>query len=99
MAFVTMVLGNLGLVFTNRSSSASAIFVLVRPNRALALVLAVTLSALALALWVPWLRDLFGFAPLGWPRLAEAAGAAFAATIINDLVGIAWRRVRSVVRT
>ena len=99
MAFVTLVLGNLGLVFTNRSSSSSAILVLARPNRALALVLAVTLSALALALWVPWLRDLFGFAPLGWPRLAEAVGAALAATIVNDLMGIAWRRFRSAALT
>ena len=94
MAFVTLVLGNLGLVFTNRSSSSSALFVLARPNRALALVLAVTLSALAFALWVPWLRGLFGFAPLAWRHLAEAAGAALAATILNDVIGIAWRRLR-----
>lgn len=68
------------------------------PNRALALVLAVTLSALALALWVPWLNEIFSFAPLAWPRLAEAAGAALAATIVNDLVGIIWRRFVSKTR-
>ena len=95
MAFVTLVLGNLGLVFTNRSNSTSAVFALARPNRALGLVLAVTLSALAAALAIPWLRDLFGFAPLGWARLAEATGAVMAATIANDMIGIVWRRVRS----
>jgi Ca2+-transporting ATPase len=35
MAFVTLVLGNLGLVLTNRSMSASAFHTVLRPNRAL----------------------------------------------------------------
>ena len=31
------------------------------------------------------------FAPLGLPRLAEAAGAALACIVVNDLIGIIWR--------
>lgn len=91
MAFVTLVIGNLGLILTNRSTTHSAFRVLTRPNRALGIVALITLAALALALFVPWLRGLFGFAPLTWPRLAEAASAALACIVVNDLIGIAWR--------
>jgi Ca2+-transporting ATPase len=91
MAFVTLVLGNLGLVLTNRSLKTSAFFTLMRPNRALMFVVVATLAALALSVSVPWLRGLFGFAPLGLPRLAEAAGAALACVVVNDLIGVVWR--------
>ncbi len=91
MAFVTLVIGNLGLVLTNRSLQASAFRVLMRPNRALVFVSITTTAALTLAVTVPWLRGLFGFAPLGLARLAEAAGAALACIVVNDLIGIVWR--------
>ena len=93
MAFVTLVIGNLGLVLTNRSMTSSAVRVLTRPNRALVLVIITTMTALILSISVPWLRGLFGFAPLGWPRLAEAAGAALACIVVNDLIGMIWRRI------
>jgi Ca2+-transporting ATPase len=96
MAFVTLVIGNLGLVLTNRSMTSSAFRVLARPNRALVLVIITTLTALILAISVPWLRGLFGFAPLAWPRFAEAAGAALVCIVVNDLIGIIWRRIDSV---
>ncbi|MBJ7415125.1 MAG: cation-translocating P-type ATPase [Niveispirillum sp.] len=91
MAFVTLVVGNLGLVLTNRSITASAFTVLIRPNRALILVITLTLAALALAVGVPWLRDLFGFAALDPARLAEAIGCALACILVNDLTGFIWR--------
>jgi P-type Ca2+ transporter type 2C len=95
MAFVTLVLGNLGLVLTNRSMNSSAFRVLTRPNRALVFVVVATMLALVLSVSVPWLRGLFGFAPLGLPRLAEAAGAAAACVVTNDVIGLIWRRARS----
>ena len=36
---------------------------------------------------------LFGFALLGRPRLAEAAGAALAFILVNDLTSMIWRSV------
>ena len=93
MAFVTLVLGNLGLVLTNRSMTSSAFRVIARPNRALGFVVATTVAALALSISVPWLRGLFGFAPLGLSRLAEAAGAAVACVVVNDIAGMIWRRL------
>ncbi len=91
MAFVTLVIGNLGLVLTNRSMTSSAFRVLTRPNRALVFVIITTMTALTLAVSVPWLRGLFGFAPLGWSRLTEAAGAALVCIVVNDLIGMIWR--------
>ncbi len=91
MAFVTLVIGNLGLVLTNRSLTSSAFTVLTRPNRALVFVIVTTMTALILSVSVPWLRGIFGFAPLEWPRLAEAAGAALACVVVNDLIGMIWR--------
>jgi Ca2+-transporting ATPase len=93
MAFVALVIGNLGLVLTNRSMTSSAFRVLTRPNRALVLVIITTMTALLLSISVPWLRGLFGFAPLGWPSLAEAAVAALVCIVINDLIGVIWRRI------
>ena len=48
MAFVTLVIGNLGLVLTNRSMTSSAFRVLTRPNRALVFVIITTMTALIL---------------------------------------------------
>jgi Ca2+-transporting ATPase len=92
MAFVTLVLGNLGLVLSNRTIRSSAFKALTRPNPALVLVLAVTVVALALALEVAWLRELFGFASLSPGQIEEATVAALASLAVNDLVGAAVRR-------
>ena len=96
MAFVTLVFGNLGLVVTNRSLKTSAFRTLTRPNRALLMVVITTIAALALSISVPWLRGLFGFAPLGLARLAESAGAAVACIVVNDLIGVVRRRLTAV---
>ncbi len=93
MGFITLVLGNLGLVLTNRSITTSAFRVLTRPNRALLLVIVTTLAALTLSITVPWLRTLFDFAPPGWRRLVEATAAALMCLVVNDLIGVAWRRM------
>jgi hypothetical protein len=49
------------------------------------------MSALTFAVSLPWLRGLFGFVPLGWPRLAEAAAAALGCIVVNDVIGVVWR--------
>ena len=93
MAFVTLVLGNLGLVLTNRSMKMSTLQALTRPNKAMIAVFIITLTALALSLYVPWLRNMFGFAPLTPPRLLEATAAALGSVIANDIIGLIWRRL------
>src|SRR5271166_2223823 len=95
MAFVTLVLGNLGLVMTNWSLGSSAFKTMLRPNPALGLVVTTTSVALLAVLGVPWLRDLFACAPLGIGQIAEAAGAALASLVVNDALDLVLARFRS----
>ena len=71
-AFSTLVLGNLTLIFSNRSRSSSLWTSLRVPNRILWIVTAVTLVLLGLALYLPWLARLFYFAPLSARDLLTA---------------------------
>ena len=87
MAFIALVLGNLGLVLTNRSLVSGSFREMRRPNRALGLVFAVTLIGLAVVTTVPWFRALFGFAPLHVAQAAAAIGAALASLLINQMLG------------
>ncbi|HEX2998519.1 MAG TPA: cation-translocating P-type ATPase [Anaerolineales bacterium] len=63
-AFVTLVIGNLGLIFANRSRTLSIFQSLRIPNKALWWVAGGALFFLTLVLTVPVLRDVFQFAPL-----------------------------------
>lgn len=64
LAFATLVIGNLGMIFANRSRSRSILQTLKNPNPALWWVTGAALGFLALVLSVPFLRTLFNFAPL-----------------------------------
>jgi Ca2+-transporting ATPase len=65
LAFTSIVIANLGLIFTNRSWSETIFQTVHRTNRALWIVTAGTLLFLGLVLMVPTLQDLFRFSPLG----------------------------------
>jgi Ca2+-transporting ATPase len=93
-AFVTLVLGNLGLALTNRSGSRSVWRGMFRPNRALGLVVVVTVLALGLVVLASGLRSLFEFGALDAGRVAVAAGAAVATVAVNDLIGMIYRKAR-----
>ena len=63
-AFVSLVIGNLGLIFANRSRTLSIFQSLRIPNKALWWVTCGALFFLTLVLTIPALRDVFQFAPL-----------------------------------
>ena len=63
-AFVSLVIGNLGLIFANRSRTLSIFRSLRIPNKALWWVSGGALFFLTLVLTIPTLRDVFKFAPL-----------------------------------
>ena len=88
MAFTALVLGNLGLVLTNKGLESSALRALLKPNRALGIVAAIALPALAATLAVPGLRHLFGFAPLGGQQVMVAVLAAAGSFAVNEV--LAW---------
>ena len=81
MAFVTIVFGNLGLILANRSATRTVLATLRAPNPALWWVVGGTLCGIALSLYVPYLRDLFRFAPLHPADLVLCLGAAAAAIL------------------
>ena len=70
LCFTTLILANLGLIFTNLSWTRSIFSTVQSPNPALRWVLAGTLTFLGLVLYVPALRDLFHFSYLHLHDLA-----------------------------
>ncbi|HLO16048.1 MAG TPA: cation-translocating P-type ATPase, partial [Anaerolineales bacterium] len=74
-AFVTLVIGNLGLIFANRSRTLSIVQSLRIPNKALWWVSGGALFFLILVLTIPVLRDVFQFAPVHrWEMALLLAG-------------------------
>jgi Ca2+-transporting ATPase len=70
--FVTLVLGNLMLIFSNRSRTEPVWKTIVRPNRTLWIVVTVALGLLAVAIYWPPLARLFYFQPLDLSALGAA---------------------------
>ena len=85
MAFVTIVLGNLGLILTNRSAVRSLVATLREPNRALWWVVIATLGGMVIAVYFPPAARLFLLQPLGVAQLAGCAVAAAAALAAYEL--------------
>ncbi len=86
LAFTTLVIGNLGLIFSNRSHSRSIIQTLRIPNKALWLVTASAVGFLVLVFSVPGLRELFGFAAIHPADLALCAGVGLISILIAESV-------------
>ena len=90
VTFTTLVLANLGLILANLSWTRSILQVLRMGNRALWWVLAGALVFLAAALYVPFVRGLFGFGVLDARDIALAVGAA--------ALGVLWFEVLKLFR-
>jgi len=75
LAFSSLVLAIVSLVFVNRSFSASLVTALRRPNSALAVVLLAVTTMLSVTLLWPFARGLFRFGPLHLDDLALTHGA------------------------
>jgi Ca2+-transporting ATPase len=88
MAFVCLVISNLGLIFTNRSRSHSILATLRIPNKALWWVSGGAVGFLTLVLTFPYLRNLFKFAPLHRWELAVIAVACLISILIAESVKI-----------
>ncbi len=92
LTFVSLVFTNIGLIFINRSFSASLWTALRRPNAALWWAVGATVALIALAIsWAPAER-LFHFGPLHPDDLAVCAGAGIATLLLLELLKPIWRR-------
>jgi Ca2+-transporting ATPase len=81
LTFTTLVIANLGLIFTNRSWSRTIIGMLRAPNVALWWSTAGSLVFLALVLYVPALRNLFRFETLHFIDVMISLGAGLASVL------------------
>jgi Ca2+-transporting ATPase len=82
LAFITLIVANLSLILTNRSWQRSLFASMAVPNRALFWVLGSALTFLGLVVYVPGLRNLFHFAPMGVLDILIALAA--------GLLSVAW---------
>jgi len=92
LAFVSLVFTNVGLIFADRSFSASLIDALRRPNAPLWWVCATTAFLLAVVLFWPPARALFRFGPLHPDDVAICFGAGIATLAILEALKPLWRR-------
>lgn len=82
LAFTTLVVANIALIFTNRVRNKSFIAALRQPNPSLWLITAAAALCLTAILSIPAARDIF--------RFAQIDGLALLLAIITGLAGIAW---------
>ena len=78
MSFAAIVLGNVGLILSNRSGVESALAMLRVANRALGWIVGGALGGLALCIYLPALSKLFRFAPLNAAEFSMSFLAAVA---------------------
>lgn len=88
LGFTTLVLANLGLIFTNRSWTRTIWGTLTVPNRALWGLTGGVLVVLGLSLVVPFLRDLFLFAPVSREGLGLCVAAALFSVLASESLKI-----------
>lgn len=89
-AFATLVVGNLGLILSNRSTTSSLWASLRTPNTTLWVVIGLASALLLSALYVPWAVGVLRFAPLPAHELAAACGLGLLSVLWFE--GIKWAR-------
>jgi P-type Ca2+ transporter type 2C len=91
LAFFSLVMTIIGLIFVNRSFSASLITAVRRPNPALVWVLISVTAMLGLTLLWPFASGLFRFGPLHWNDLALTLAAGAVVLVVLEVVKPIWR--------
>lgn len=92
LTFTTLVIANLMLVLATRSRARPILATVQTPNAALWWVLGGAAALLAMVLGVPFLRDLFGFAPIPPLGLLVCLGAGFASILWFEGVKVVYAR-------
>lgn len=92
LSFFSLVLAIVGLIFVNRTFSASLLAALRRPNAVLVWVLMVVATLLSLTLLWPWARGLFRFGPLHLDDLAVRLGAGLLVLVLLEVWKPLWRK-------
>ena len=90
ISFTTLVLGNLALIWTNRSRTRTILELLGSPNIAVWAITAGTILFLGSTLYVPWARNLFQFSILHPNDLATC--------VLLALASVTWFEAAKVLR-
>jgi Ca2+-transporting ATPase len=91
LAFTTLVIANLGLIWTNRSRTRTVLETLRSPNAALWWVTGSAFAFLGLVLYNPFLRELFRFSMLHVVDIGICFGAAVFSVFLVDVWKIGHR--------
>jgi P-type Ca2+ transporter type 2C len=91
MTFAALVFAIVALILVDRSRSSSILTAITRPNRALAVVLPIVGALLAVTLFWPTARDLFGFAALDPAHLAVPPLAGLTVLLALEVMKPIWR--------
>jgi len=94
LAFVTLVITNFALIFTNRTTRFALTDLMRRPNSTLWVVLALTSVLLAGTLVIPTLRTLFFFGPLHGNDLILCIAAGMGSLLALELLKWIGQRIR-----
>lgn len=89
LAFIALVVANLWLILTNRSRNRTIFSMFREPNHALWWVVGGAMTAMALLLNVPFLRELFHFAPLHPVDILLSIAAGIASIVLFELLKLA----------
>ncbi|MFN5998531.1 MAG: cation-translocating P-type ATPase [Paracoccaceae bacterium] len=90
MTFAALVFSIVALILVDRSRSSSILTAITRPNRALAVVLPIVGALLAVTLFWPTARDLFGFAALDPAHLAVPPLAGLTVLLALEVLKPIW---------
>ena len=91
-AFATLIIANLALIFSNRSRTRTIVESLRSPNPVLWMVTGAALGLLMLALYLPFLANVFRFAPISLSQLAAAIGIGITSVLWFEMLKL-FRRV------
>jgi P-type Ca2+ transporter type 2C len=86
LAYTTLVIGNLGMIFANRSRTRYIFQTLRSPNPAVWWVSGSAIAVITIVLVVPFLRKLFSFGPLHVWELFVILGAALVSVFVSESV-------------
>ena len=86
LAFATLVVANICIILSTRSQNRTALEMLRVPNSALFYVGIAALAMLALVVYVPFLQELFLFAPLSFPEVAMCFAAGMLSIAAFEMV-------------
>ncbi len=92
LAFFALVLGIIGLIFVNRSFSASIVTAFQRRNAALRWVMLSVTAMLSVTLLLPFAQRMFRFGPLHLDDIALTVAAGLATILVLELLKPHWRK-------